>query len=396
MSSLPGTAGLVLRCTVSQEMQNAPTMSLPSTPTSGVLPFAAYPSEIAAVKRLGLHLGNQVQAAVHEQSARLDDVQNFCTPHTYEQMVHLHHQQQLHSQQQKEMNNRLMAEIEEQRRRKEVLVEQLHVQKKQTETHEQGLHQADAASVKHGEQLEEMRRRTSTRWLAFSATPVPAVAGSTTAPVAPSFNGSTKVQMRKFMDQYEAYACEVNIANAQHPGSAQIQRAPLSACIDPLSVDRIAYWEIGKVSHDLTDEDWKVFFLGAKDCDPVDTSKLDAAIVKLKMDTTVQSAESRVSNLVSDFEAVLVRLSMEGFAEAEPKLTLNENRGLKKDAPDFKHWLADYMRRYDEVDPLMAAAGIAAAKADKLPSSIKTPKASKPPNVVVIRFELLAYDVFTH
>ncbi|RHY39267.1 hypothetical protein DYB30_014231, partial [Aphanomyces astaci] len=128
-------------------------------------------------------------------------------------------------------------------------------------------------------------------------------------------------------------------------------------------------------------EDWKLFFLGAKDCDPVDMSKLDAAIVKLKMDTTVQSAESRVSNLVSDFEAVLVRLSMEGFAEAEPKLT---------------HWLADYMRRYDEVDPLMAAAGIAAAKADKLPSSIKTPKASKPPNVVVIRFELLAYDVFTH
>ncbi|RHY75320.1 hypothetical protein DYB38_013590, partial [Aphanomyces astaci] len=72
-------------------------------------------------------------------------------------------------------------------------------------------------------------------------------------------------------------------------------------------------------SHELTEEDWKVFFLGAKDCDPVDTSKLDAAIVKLKMDTTVQSAESRVSNLVSDFEAVLVRLSMEGFAEAEPK-----------------------------------------------------------------------------
>ncbi|RHY95647.1 hypothetical protein DYB26_008051 [Aphanomyces astaci] len=88
---------------------------------------------------------------------------------------------------------------------------------------------------------------------------------------------------------------------------------------DPLSVERIVFWGIGKASHELTEEDWKVFFLGAKDCDPVDTSKLDAAIVKLKMDTTVQSAESRVSNLVSDFEAVLVRLSMEGFAEAEPK-----------------------------------------------------------------------------
>ncbi|ETV65106.1 hypothetical protein H257_18096 [Aphanomyces astaci] len=178
--------------------------------------------------------------------------------------------------------------------------------------------------------------------------------------------------MRKFMDQYEAYAREVNIVKAQRTGGAQ----------------RIAFWGIGKASHELTEEDWKVFFLGAKDCHPVDTFKLDAAIVKLKMDTTVQSAESRVSNLVSDFEAVLVRLSMEGFAEAEPKRSVDylvaANRGLKEDAPDFKHWLADYMRRYDEVDPLMAAAGIAAAKADKLPSSIKTPNAGKAPKVVVI------------
>ncbi|RHY47431.1 hypothetical protein DYB26_009214 [Aphanomyces astaci] len=139
--------------------------------------------------------------------------------------------------------------------------------------------------------------------------------------------------------------------------------APLSACIDPLSVQRIAYWEIGKASHERTEEDWKGFFLGAKDYDPVDMSKLGAAMAKLKMDTTVQSAESRVSKLVSDFEAVLVCLSIEGFAEAEPKRTvdylveavqppavrirvrehmkLNENRGLKKDARDFKRWLAD-------------------------------------------------------
>ncbi|ETV69459.1 hypothetical protein H257_14829 [Aphanomyces astaci] len=145
-------------------------MSLPSTPPAGALPFAAYPPEIVTVQRLGQHLGNQVQAAVHEQSARLDD------------KVHLHHQQQLHSQQKMEMNNRLMAELEDQRRRQEVLVEQLNAQKKQTKAHEQGLHQAAAASVKHGEQLEEMRRRTSARWHAFSATLVPAIAAPTTSP----------------------------------------------------------------------------------------------------------------------------------------------------------------------------------------------------------------------
>ncbi|RHZ01657.1 hypothetical protein DYB35_012681 [Aphanomyces astaci] len=184
------------------------------------------------------------------------------------------------------------------------------------------------------------------------------------------------------------------------------QRAPLSACIEPISVERTAYWEIGKASHELTEEDWKVFFLGAKECDPVDMSRLDAAMSKLKMDTTVQSAESRVSKLVSDFEVVLVRLSMVRFAEAEPKLTvdyldaavqppavrahvkelmkLNENRGLKKDARDFKRWLADYMRRYGEFEPLKAAAVPATAKSDKLPAATKTPKAGKVPKVVAV------------
>ncbi|ETV63890.1 hypothetical protein H257_19182 [Aphanomyces astaci] len=116
--------------------------------------------------------------------------------------------------------------------------------------------------------------------------------------MAASFSGITKVQMRKFMDQYEAYAREVNIANAKRPVGAHIQRTPLSACIDPLSVERIAYWEIGKASDELTEEDWKVFFLGAKHYDALDMSKLVAAMAKLKMDTTVQSAESRVSKLV--------------------------------------------------------------------------------------------------
>ncbi|RLO09286.1 hypothetical protein DYB28_011025 [Aphanomyces astaci] len=223
-------------------------------------------------------------------------------------MVHLHHQQQLHLQQQIEINNRLVVELEE-----------------------------------------RYRRHITPRWY---------------------------------------------------------QRAPLSACIEPISVQRTAYWEIGEASHELTEEDWKVFFLGAKDCDPVDMSKLDAAMSKLKMDTTVQSAESRVSKLVSDFEVVLVRLSMVRFAEAEPKLTvdyldtavqppavrarvkelmkLNENRGLKKDARDFKRWLADYMRRYGEFEPLKAAAVPATAKSDKLPAATKTPKAGKVPKVVAV------------
>ena len=192
------------------------------------------------------------------------------------------------------------------------------------------------------------------------------------------FSGSTKVQKRKFMDQYEAYRREIALANASRSGGTQIHQVPLSACIDPLAVERIAFWEIGKAGHWLTEADWREYFLGAREGDPLDMAKLDAAMTKLKMDASIGLAESCVSKLVSNFQVILVRLSMEGFAESEPKLTvdyriaavqpqvvqkrvkelmkLNENRAYKKDACAFKAWLANYMRRYGEFEQLVAPA----------------------------------------
>ncbi|RLO07445.1 hypothetical protein DYB28_009276 [Aphanomyces astaci] len=291
MSSPPGTADLVLRRTISQEMQYAPTMSLPSTRTAGALPFVAYPSEIAAVQRLGQHLGNQVHAAVQEQFSS-----SSCTYR----------------------RSRLSPTTK--------LLLRLSITASNWRRCDVGL--ASVGMCSRGTQ----------------------------GPVVQC----TKVQMRKFMDQYQAYAHEVNIANAQRPDGAQIQRAPMCTCIDPLSVERIAYWEIGKASHELTEEDWKVFFLGAKDSDPVDISKLDVAMAKLKMDTTVQSAESR-------------GLGFRGGTRAPVNggelMKLNENRSHKKDARVCKRWLADYMRRYGEIEPLMA---------DKLPAAAN-PRLGRPP-----------------
>ncbi len=348
--------------------------------------FAAYPPDMSAVQQLG----SQVQQAMHEQAQVVEavhreaDVRN---QHTYEQLVLLHRQQQEQAKKQLELNNHLLAELEQQRDLQRALMAQLADQSTIAKAHERGLHDAAASSVRTAEALEEMRRRTSARWHAFTAAPrVPAhapgaaesgvqmVYGFQEVPKAPTFSGSTKVQKRKFMDQYEAYRREISLANAQRPGGAQIHQVPLSACIDPLSVERIAFWEIGKASHELVEGDWRTYFWGARECDPVDIHKLDAAMSKLKMETGVKSAESRVSKLVSDFDAILVRLSMEGFAEHEGKLTvdylvaaiqppvvqkrvkellrLSEFRNVRKDARMFKDWLADYMRRYGEFEPL--------------------------------------------
>ncbi|ETV69662.1 hypothetical protein H257_14686 [Aphanomyces astaci] len=214
MSPPPGTAGLMLRRTISSEMQYATTMSLLSRPLAGALRFAAYPPEITSVMlsapRRDMPTSRWCTSTINDSCIRSSKM---------------------------ETNNRLMVVYDEQCRRQNV--EQLHVKNKQTRSHEQGLHQATTASIKHGEQLEEMQLPA-----VAAPTTVPADAGVQVVygfqevPKAPSFNGSTKVQMRKFLDQYETYASEVNIA----------QRAPLSVCIDPLSVECIAYWEIGKLA----------------------------------------------------------------------------------------------------------------------------------------------------
>ncbi|RHY98933.1 hypothetical protein DYB35_009803, partial [Aphanomyces astaci] len=267
--------------------------------------------------------------AVDAQSSRLDTVQQAVgaqSQQTYEQLMVLHQQQQLQANAQMELNQKLMAELALQRDLQNQLMAQLESQRRTTEHHDQGLRAAAASSVMQAEALEDMRRRTSARWHAFTAAPpplsvqVPAslgvqmVYGFQEVPKAPTFNGSTKVQKRRFMDQYEAYMREIRLANAQRPGGQHVYQMPLSGCIDPLSVERIAFWEIGKPSHELTEEDWRDFFPGACNGDPVDMTKLNQAMGKLRMDTSILSSESRVSKLVSDFDATLVRLNMEGFA----------------------------------------------------------------------------------
>ncbi|ETV64264.1 hypothetical protein H257_18820 [Aphanomyces astaci] len=210
------------------------------------------------------HLGQQVRQAVDAQGALIDSVQQAVgaqTQQTYELLMVLHQQQQVQAREM-EMNQRLMAELVDQRDCQQILMDQLSAQRATAEHHTQGLRASAVASVQQSDALEEMRRRTSARWHAFTAAPaqVPAPAaalgiqlvyGFQEVPKAPAFNGSTKVQKRRFMDLYEAYRREIALANARRPGGQQIMLMPLSGCIDPLSVERIAYWKIGKASHGL-------------------------------------------------------------------------------------------------------------------------------------------------
>ncbi|CAK4720530.1 unnamed protein product, partial [Aphanomyces euteiches] len=91
---------------------------------------------------------------------------------------------------------------------------------------------------------------------------------------------------------------------------------------------------------------------------------------------------------------------MEGFAELEPKKTVDflvaaiqpvsESRALKKDARAFRFWFANYMKRFGEFEPLMAAsaksAGAVKVKDDgpSLQKKNRKDKNEKKHNVVAV------------
>ena len=78
--------------------------------------------------------------------------------------------------------------------------------------------------------------------------------------------------------------------------------------------------EIGNPYLDISEQEWVAYFSSAKDPEKTDLSKLKTAMGKLRMDTTIVNCPSRVMKLVRDFDAVLVKLSMDGFDTDEPKL----------------------------------------------------------------------------
>ena len=132
--------------------------------------FAAYPPDMSAVQQLG----SQVQQAMHEQAQVVQAVHREADvkhQHTYEQLVLLHQQQQEQARKQLALNNHLLAELEQQRDSQRALMAQLADQSKIAQAHEQGLHDAAASSVRTAEAIEEMRRRTSARWHAFTDAP---------------------------------------------------------------------------------------------------------------------------------------------------------------------------------------------------------------------------------
>ncbi|ETV90157.1 hypothetical protein H310_15007, partial [Aphanomyces invadans] len=91
-------------------------------------------------------------------------------------------------------------------------------------------------------------------------------------PKNPAFNGSTKEERRAFMAAYNLYISQTNALTAN--GVRHIVM-PVSACIEPMTKQRVAEWDLFKDPDDVSEAEWIAWFKQGYVVDPraLDTLK---------------------------------------------------------------------------------------------------------------------------
>jgi hypothetical protein len=95
---------------------------------------------------------------------------------------------------------------------------------------------------------------------------------------------------------------------------------PVSTCIENKTLVRTCLFELKKPAEEVSEEEWKQYFLEARQPNMVDYSAVENALRTLRLDVSIKDAWSRVMKLVSAFQERLESQDMESFLFDEPKL----------------------------------------------------------------------------
>ncbi|OWZ02136.1 LOW QUALITY PROTEIN: hypothetical protein PHMEG_00026351, partial [Phytophthora megakarya] len=172
--------------------------------------------------------------------------------------------------------------------------------------------------------------------------PAVTVAAGTNLPVPPIYRGSSKKEKRDFMDSYAIYTRRIKALN--QGTQAKFFVMPLSACIEQGTMVRICGFEMFKEEKDVSESEWRDYFLSARVPDNTAYKTLDKEVKTLYMDTSLLDAESRLSRLMAEFYEIVDRLNMEDVIQVEPKKVV----GYLVDAlrpPAFKSAVKDQLGR---------------------------------------------------
>ncbi|KAL3669360.1 hypothetical protein V7S43_005736 [Phytophthora oleae] len=184
-------------------------------------------------------------------------------------------------------------------------------------------------------------------------------------PEAPLYRGSTFGDHRTFMRAYGRYTAA--LAAYQTPANRPFV-LPVSACIEG-DTRRIAMFDFGCSPESVTEVQWETYFLEANTVTVKNYVIVDEAMKALRMDTSLQEAQSRMSRLQGDLYKILEahNLAEEMFTEAprrivgyllnalEPvgfreivrhQLTMETNKDKKKQIVPFCKWVTTMLVQY--------------------------------------------------
>ncbi|KAG3194619.1 hypothetical protein PC128_g9195 [Phytophthora cactorum] len=132
-------------------------------------------------------------------------------------------------------------------------------------------------------------------------------------------------EMKRQMDEHRHYLEEWYrlLRAAEEAVGLQGQRLEsLAEAVQPHlqgTMVRICQFELFKEEKDVTETEWRDYFLSARIPDNTAYKTLDREVKNLCMDTGLRDAESRLSRLMADFYEIADRLNIEHMVQAEPK-----------------------------------------------------------------------------
>ncbi|KAH9184507.1 hypothetical protein AeNC1_013517, partial [Aphanomyces euteiches] len=184
---------------------------------------------------------------------------------------------------------------------------------------------------------------------------------------------------------------------------------PVGACIDPVTKQRVAEWDMGKDPDDLTEGEWIEWFKLAYDVDPRALEGLKKRIAAaVVFDMPITDADSRIGRMLDGMSAAIRRDRQEWVLREESpgivkiitaaikpaslqravteQMDLSRNKLLKKDVCRFVRWLREYaigherFVGYEEEKPVAKQVKFESGKAARVRVENK-PASSQPQKV---------------
>ncbi len=300
----------------------------------------------------------------------------------------------------------LHAELMKQRDEMAAHARQLEEAARIIQEQQEALRQASAVVGRQGSELKEVKEaiwspRGKTRWGLFAGpAEVPgrtngepegmaALLGGGGIPAPPVYKGCTKKEKREFMDRYLTY--QRRIQSLGECTGRNIVLMPVSTCIENKTLVRICLFELKKPAEAVTEDEWRQYFLEARQPNAVDFSAVESALKTLKVDVSVKDARSRVMKLVSAFQERLEAQDMEGFLFDEQKmcvrllagalepvpfrvairkeLKMEVHRSVRSDLQKFIDWVIPRMEAF-----LMFESSLPKDAGEKKPKATEPPK----------------------